>query len=150
MGKVIIRQCSVADIEQAANVVAEYSSYAIPGLPLVSVQWEQYRKLESAGAVKVFGAFDGDSLVGFASVITQVSLHYGTQISLSDSFYVCKAHRKSGAGLKLLKAMQTYAHSIGSTGFVVSAPHKKELACVLPKVGYVPSHTLFFKSLNHV
>lgn len=150
MGKLVIRPCYVADIESAVDVVAEYSSYAIDGLPLASVQWELYKKLEAAGVVKVFGAFNDETLIGFASVLTQVSMHYGTQISLSDSYYVCKAHRKGGAGLKLLKAMQSFAKSIGSAGFVVSAPHKKELSNVLPRVGYTPSHTLFFKSLAHV
>lgn len=143
-----IRPCTVDEILNTPELVAEYSTYALPGMPAPNVQWDQYRLMEQAGVIHVIGAFADGKLVGFVSTIGHVSLHYGARLTLTESFFVAKQYRNSGAGIKLLRAVEQLAKSDGSTGLMITAPHNKELSNVLSAVGYHQSHEVFFKCVN--
>ena len=73
--------------------------------------------------------------------------HYSVKMAVTESFFVAKAYRKSGAGLKLLHAAETYAKEIGCAGILVNAPFEKTLMDVLPRVGYQETHRVFFKNV---
>lgn len=143
----IIRPCSVADVEQAGEMITEYSGYTIEGLPMIAVQWDRYKALESAKAITLLGVFVEDRLVGFTVLCNQISMHYGSQTTIAESLFVMKAFRKTQAGFKLLTAMYRHAKESGSAGIIIVAPFDKELQSVLPRMGYAPSHTMFFKAV---
>jgi GNAT superfamily N-acetyltransferase len=71
--------------------------------------------------------------------------HYSVRIAVGESFFVSAEHRKTGAGLKLLKAAEDYAKEINSSGLLISAPLGGNLAEILPHVGYVETNRVFFK-----
>lgn len=96
----------------------------------------------------VFSAATDFDLVGFITVLAPVLPHYGVPVAVSESFFVAKAHRKTGAGLKLLRAAEDMARSLGSPGLLVSAPFAGDLFHVLPHVGYVESSRIFFKKVR--
>lgn len=141
---VTIRTCTVEEIHQS-DLATEYSSYAIAGLPIPNVQWDRYKAMESAGIISILGAFFDSKLIGFVSTIGHVSLHYGARLTLTESFFVAKQYRRSGAGVKLLRAVEQLARDNGSAGLMVTAPHNKELSRVLSVVGYHHTHQVFFK-----
>ena len=144
---------SVAELSAAREfpaLAAEYAAEsAIDGLPPPSAKMETYRRLESAGMLHAFAAHSDGTLVGFITVLAPVLPHYGVPVAVSESFFVAKAHRGSGAGLKLLRAAETKARALGSPGLLVSAPFAGSLFKVLPRVGYVETNRVFFKKVAH-
>lgn len=144
-----IKPCTFRDIQDATELVAEYTSCALPGLPVPAVQWQRYEQLEAAGALDVFAAYQGGAMIGFISTLSQVSLHYGKPITVTESFYVMQQHRKSGAGLKLLRVVEQLAREKQSAGLLITAPSGEALEVVLSATGYALSHKVFFKGISH-
>jgi predicted acetyltransferase len=144
-----IRPCSFEEIEQSSYLADEYSGYALDGMPPVNVQWHQYRAMAEAGVIVALGAYLDDVLAGFVTLLVNNSLHYGVKTVITESFFVGSRYRSSGAGLNLLVAAQDYAKAVEAAGLIVAAPVGKELSEFLPKLGYVASHTIFFKGIAH-
>jgi len=150
---VIVRHCTVAEIEHAPNIDALFAEYAdessIIGLPHPAAQMEMYATLETAGALYSYGAFQGPLLIGFVTVLSHIMPHYGASASTTESFFVAKSYRKTGAGSKLLRAAELHAKNRGSAGILISTPFGGRLAEVLPKAGYRQTNAVFFKRLTH-
>lgn len=144
---------SVAEIEMAPNfedLATEYEEEAlIDGMPPPRARWETYRALEGTGMLRVFSAVLDGQLIGFISILASRLPRYDVPIAVSESFFVAKAHRKTGAGLKLLKMAEDKARGLGSPGLLVSCPYGGDLFKVLPRVGYVETSRIFFKRVAH-
>lgn len=149
MTTITIRLCAASELLDAPNRYELWDEYAaesaIGGMPKPDVHIDTYKMLESAGALQLIGAFDDDKLIGFISLLSNKLPHYGVLMTVSESFFVAKSHRKSGAGLRLLREAERYALSVGSPGLLVSAPSGGRLAGVLPNVGYAETNRVFFK-----
>jgi GNAT superfamily N-acetyltransferase len=149
-----VEMSSVAAVESAPNfaeLAAEYASEAsIEGMPPPVAKWETYRQLESVGMLHVIRALHEGKLIGFISLLAPVLPHYSVPVAVSESFFVAKAYRKTGAGLKLLRAAEDKARELGSPGLLVSAPFEGDLFHVLPRVGYAETNRVFFKRVANV
>lgn len=149
----MIRPCTVAELEAAptfADMLAEYAAEsAIEGMPPPSARMETYHALSDMGALHVLAAWAGDTLAGFITVLAAPLPHYGRTVAVSESFFVAKAHRSTGAGLKLLHAAEDRARELGSPGLLVSAPFEGDLFKVLPRVGYAETNRVFFKKVSN-
>jgi GNAT superfamily N-acetyltransferase len=152
-----VQPSTVAEIKAAPHfdvLAAEYAAESlIPGMPPPVAQWEAYRQLESAGMLHAFSAIipqdNGDRrLVGFISVLASVLPRYGVPIAISESWFVAKAYRKTGAGLKLLRIAEEKARELGSPVLLVSAPCEGDLFQVLPRRGYAETNRIFFKKVS--
>ncbi len=145
----VIRNCTISEIEAAPNISELLEEYAcessISGLPHPSAKGEVYKLIESTGALHTIAAFLDDMLIGFVTILASPLPHYGILIAVVESIFVTKAHRKTGAGLKLIREAERYAKSVRSPGLLVSAPYGGDLAEVLPSIGYVESNRVFFK-----
>lgn len=150
---IVIRKCTIAELESAPNIseiLAEYSvESSIKGLPHPSAKVEMYKHLESIGTLITYGAFLDKELIGYITVLSPVMPHYSIIIAVTESFFVAKAHRKTGAGLKLLHEAEGYAKEVGSPGLLVSAPFGGNLAEVLPHIGYSETNRVFFKGFSN-
>jgi GNAT superfamily N-acetyltransferase len=150
---VAVRKCRVTGVERHPDFPAlarEYAAEAaIHGLPAPDEKIASYRLIEASGFFTCYGAFLDESLVGFIALLTPVIPHYGVALTVAESFFVAKAHRKSGAGLKLLRRAENHAREAGAPGLLVSAPFGGRLAEVLPHVGYRETNRVFFKELPH-
>lgn len=144
-----IKKCAYRDIKANPELVAEYATCALDGLPTPKVQWERYDLLEAAGVLDVFGAYCNGVMIGFVSTLSQVSMHYGQPITITESFYVLKDHRRGGAGVKLLRAVEQLARYKNSAGILITAPDGEALDTVLASTGYRPSHKVYFKGLGN-
>lgn len=146
-----IRPCKIAEILEAPNFDALVDEYAdessIDGLPRPKAKVELYMALEATGLTRSFGAFDGDVLCGFVVVLAPVLPHYGATVCTTESLFVAKSHRSSGAGLSLLREAEKIAKELGSPGLLVSAPFGGVLAQVLPRSGYRQTNAVFFKNV---
>lgn len=144
----IVRQCTVEELEREANfttLISEYSEYAIKGMPRPVVKMEMYKLLEATGNQHLFGAFFGDILIGFMAVLISAIPHYGVLGAFSESLFVAKKYRKTGAGAQLINMAEELAKDKGAPGLLISAPLGGALSSVLPRRGYSATHSIFFK-----
>lgn len=151
---VLIHKITFADVEGDAEFAALVHEYAlecaIDGLPAPGEKLATYRTLDLSGMFRAFGAFVGGVLIGFVAVLTPVIPHYGVAVGVVDSFFVAAAHRKSGAGLLLLRAAEDAGRDKGVPGLLVSAPTHGRLAQVMPGLGYIETNRVFFKRLDEL
>lgn len=148
---IVVRKCALGEVQGDANFPALFREYgeesAIAGLPSPDEKLAAYRAIEASGIFHIFGAFLGDALVGFIAVLLPVIPHYGVAIGVTESFFVAQGHRKTGAGIKLLRAAEELAREAGSPALLVSAPYGGRLAEVLPGLGYRETNRVFMRSL---
>lgn len=146
-----VRKIDLSDLLDAREfptLIEEYAhESAIEGFPPPAAKIESYRAFEFSGALHVFAASSGGALTGFISLLAPVLPHYGVPVAVSESFFVAQAHRKTGAGLKLLRAAEDEARAIGSPGLLVCAPFGGRLCEILPRRGYVETNRVFFKKV---
>lgn len=149
MNIVEIRLTSVSEMESAPNFGALLDEYAdecgSSGMPRPKANLEAYRGMEEKGMLKAFGAFLGDILVGFVLVLTCIMPHYSEAISITESIFVSRAKRYTGAGLKLLSKAEKFARDINSRGLLVSAPVGSDFSKVLELTDYKETNRAFFK-----
>ena len=117
-------------------------------MPPPAARMDSYRELEMRGLLHVLSASHETRLIGFLTLLAPVLPHYGVAVAVSESFFVARAHRGTGAGLKLLRAAEDLARRLGSPGLLVSAPFEGDLFRVLPRVGYAETSRVFFKKVN--
>ena len=150
--RVVIRECSISDIETCKNfpeIEREYAAEcAIADMPPPLAKAETYKHLETTGTIKSFGAFLDEELVGFIVVIPPVLPHYSVRVGIGESFFVLKQYRKTGAGIKLLHKAEEYALEVGGVGILISSPIGVILAEILPFLGYVEISRVFFRKLG--
>lgn len=148
-----IRKCSAAEIRGNPGfpaLAAEYKAEAaIAGLPDPDEKAASYDALEKSGFFHLYGAFLDGKVIGLVAVLAPVVPHYGAVVATAESFFVVGAHRKTGAGLKLLKAAEAQAKEAGSPGLLISAPYGGRLAQVMPRLGYRETNRVFFKEVGH-
>lgn len=139
----VVRQISVAEAfaNQAFPALCrEYAAEAaIAGLP---VPREKAVRIPSPGEASgsdvfcLYGAFLGDELIGFVVLLTPVLPHYGAAIAVAESLFVGGAHRKTGAGMLLIRRAEKRAREVRSPGMLFSAPSGGRLSVLLPRIGY--------------
>lgn len=149
----IIRKCTISEIENSPNIsdflTAYASESAIKGLPHPSAKAKTYKALEDIGAIQVIGAFVDNLIIGFIIILSNVLPHYDVQAAVSESFFVLKSYRKTGAGLKLLREAENYSKDSGACGLLISAPIGGDLAKVMPHIGYLETNRVFFRSFSN-
>lgn len=145
-----IRQCSVQEVMHQAATLAD--GYRVEsGLEEFAdgcVRFDLYRTLEDMGILGVFGAFVGDELVGFATVVVSIPAHLGFRIGVCESLYVVPEYRKTGAGKGLIDAAEAYAYGQEARGLFVTSLATGRLARALPHMGYRHTHVSYFKQLT--
>jgi GNAT superfamily N-acetyltransferase len=142
----------LADIVAAATfpqLAAEYERESlVDGMPQPAPDWNAYAALEAAGLLHGFAASIEGELVGFVAVLVAKLPRYAQPIAVTESFFVARAHRRTGAGLRLLRAAEDHARALGCPALVVSAPALGVLAKVLPRRGYAETNRVFLKELK--
>lgn len=147
-----VQVSSVAELERDPGLAALLAEYAaessIAGMPPPAARMESYRELDQRGLLQVLSATRDGRLIGFLTLLAPVLPDYGVPVAVSESFFVARAHRGTGAGLKLLRAAEALARRLGSPGLLVSAPFGGDLFKVLPRVGYAETNRVFFKKVR--
>lgn len=148
----IIRNCTIAEIESAPNIAQILEEYAaesaIKGMPHPLAKVDTYKYLESTKSIYVIGAFFNDVFIGYIIALSPILPHYSVKVAVSESFFVLKEFRNTGAGLKLLREAEKQTSEVGACGILVSAPLGGDLAEVLPHIGYIETNRVFFRSFN--
>lgn len=147
-----IRKIKMADIWAAPNCVDLLREYAeessIEGLPTPTAKKKLYDALEVSGNLHALGAFIGSEMIGFIIVLNTPATHYDITLFTTESFFVSKLHRATGAGLKLLNEAEKFAKDNNACGLLISAPAGGRLASVLERREYKETNRVFFKRLS--
>ncbi|RAU21077.1 hypothetical protein CU669_15080 [Paramagnetospirillum kuznetsovii] len=150
---VVVRACSVSEILANDNLpslhqefASEVATFAAPA-PLEKM--EGYRALEAGGGLQAYGAFMGSLLVGFVMVLVSNAPRISIPIAVADGMFVGREYRKTGAGLKLIRAAEGHARQVGSPCLMIGTPSNGPLVKVLPALGYDETNRVFMKAVRH-
>jgi len=152
---VMVRQITVTEAfehQMFPSLAREYAEEsAIAGLPDPQGKLGAYQMLESSGseAFAAYGAFWGDTLIGFVVVLTPVIPHYGVAIAVAESLFVGRSYRKLGAGMMLIRQAEQRAREVRSPGLLLSAPSGGRLERILPRRGYLETNRVFMKGFSY-
>lgn len=109
--------------------------------------WEQYEQLEAAGVLRPIGVFDGDRLIGFANYMLYTIPHFaGKRLASSESLWVDKDYRHTGAGRLLISRLFDFAREDGAFGIYLGAKIGTRAAQVFEKIA-TPMNVLYWRKL---
>lgn len=127
-----IRAVSYVEWLAETGLIAEYAAECSnPDIGEIKPHAETYAALESVGVMHSFAAFDGERMVGFATLLTPILPHYSKREPTVESLFVERKSRRTGAWSGLKKALKHCAQSFGCTGILLSAPVGGKLEKVL-------------------
>src|SRR5262249_46714926 len=142
---VVVREASAAEIIERPEfpaLMAEYAAEsAVDGLPPPNIKVENYARLDVSGLLHAFMGMKDEAMIGFIVILGSPLPHYAAnRIAVCESFFVGGAHRKGGAGLRLLMAAEHRANVLGCAGLFVCTPIAGRLFEILPRRGYVETN----------
>ena len=140
----------ILEAPNAIELLAEYAAEcSIPEIGEINPQAELYARMEQSGSFQVFGAFEGEELIGFAAVLVYLNPHYGKMIATVESIFLSPVHRTSTAGNGLMNAIEEYARGKECEAILYSAKagtsFEKLLSILKP---YQRSHSVFLRHLR--
>jgi GNAT superfamily N-acetyltransferase len=131
------------------GLVAEYANEChIAGMPPCEYQGDTYRAMETTGMVRLIGAYLDGRLVGFCNLIVSRLPHYGKIVGTAESLFVGQEHRRTGAGLGLIKAAERTCAEAGAVAMLMSAPANGSMDRLMPRIGYRHTNTVFFRAFD--
>jgi GNAT superfamily N-acetyltransferase len=145
-----IKPVNVTDLLDCKELIAEYAAEcSIPAIGQINPSPEIYEALELTGIFRCFGVFDGERLVGFATILTTVFPHYGRKVATVESLFVASASRKGVAGTELLAVLDGYAKDMGCVAILYSTPSGGRLEKLLSvKKNCKRTNAVFCRSLR--
>lgn len=150
----VIRKCALAEIKSNRNFNRLAREYAAEGklfnLPPSDEKLAVYTLIERSGFFHIFGAFDGDILIGFIALLIPIIPHYGVGVAVAESYFVGKKYRKRGAGIRLLRAAERHAQELKTPGVIISLPPESELFSALVKRDeYAEGNRAIYRKFDH-
>lgn len=127
-----LRYGDILGAQNSAELLAEYSEEcSIPEIGEPNPQNALYARMEAAGFMHCFGAFEDGSLIGFAAVLFYVLPHYGKKVASVESLFLAKNRRSNGAGSELMSTLEHEAKTNGCEAILYSAPTGGQLERLL-------------------
>lgn len=111
---------------------------------------EAYAMLENAGALRCYSMRDeAGALVGYVAFFVRMNMHYRSSLqAVQDVLYVDPAHRRTMAGIRLIKFAEC---SLAAEGVQVVYHHVKctnRVGELLERLGYELIDRVYGKRLN--
>lgn len=118
---------------------------AIAGGP--NPQADMYKMCEDAEAITAFGAFDGDTMVGYVSVFVMTHIHYGFTCANHDTLFVQEQHR-GRVGIALVRAAEKECALRGAKFIAWHAKIGSAFEHLLRRMDYPAEEIVFRKELS--
>lgn len=117
-------------------------------LPL-DIDWHRYHALESTDSLIAIGAFDGmGHMLGYSVAFLCRHLHSSqVLVAQSDVLYVRPEARRGGLGLRLIVETEKAAREEGAEVCIWHAKTGTALEAILPRIGYEPTESVFWRAL---
>ena len=150
---VIVRKCTVADLIAEPNFQELLDRYAdelaIDGLPRPCADIDMYKALEKLGKMQTFAAYLDKLLIGIINVLMVKHPHYSIDIASTESFFVFKDYRRTGAGDALRHEAELYAQKLNSPALFVGA-HGNIILALEGNKNYTESGRTFLRKFVNV
>lgn len=112
-------------------------------------EWQAFGGALPLGGATAFGVYDGEMLVGFATVFIYLDRAHGKMIATTQSIFLTAAYRNEGNALRLLEFLEKYAEKCGCSVFSYNAPAGSRFARLFSVQGrYRQSSTVFLRTLR--
>lgn len=151
MSSVVTNVVPFARLRQEATFPALAAAYAkeaaLPGLPPPCPDVERYQALEDAGVLHILGAWQGEVLIGFLSLLVAVLPHYSEKVATVESFFVAAEARNTGAAFALIHASYALARQQAAVGMFFTAAVGSTMFGLMRANSVQKSHEVFFKPL---
>ena len=151
MSTTTINICPIAELWDDPEWEHVSGSYGYEGgyegMPTPSPQRQHYERLEAAGVSTILRVDSGGLLVGFAILITTINPHYGQRVTIVESAYILPRHRGS-AGVRLVRAAESAAVSLGSVCMIATAPIGSRLGRLYELLGFRGTSTTYMRMLG--
>lgn len=113
--------------------------------------YDQYQRLCDAGVLHIVTARDDGVLVGYASWLVAVNLHYKQLVfGEIDIFFLSAECRRGLVGYKLLSKSDEYLASIGVNKIVSKDKIAHGLGPIFKRLGYEAIETVYLKTVGGV
>lgn len=147
-----IVEISHREILEAPNAAELFREYAaecsLPEIGEISPQPGMYEALERSGGMQAFGAYEGGTLIGFATLLIYVVPHYGRKIASPESMFLARAERHSGRGAELMGFLERHAKEKGCEAILYSAAAGSRLEKLLSRLrAYRRCNSVFARKL---
>jgi GNAT superfamily N-acetyltransferase len=109
-------------------------------------QAELYKAGEDAGVVVAFGAFDGETMVGYVTVFVTSQMHYGFLCANHDTLFVHKDYR-GRTGIALVRAAEKESALRGAKFIAWHAKIGSAFEQLLRRMNYPSEEIIFRKEL---
>lgn len=113
--------------------------------------WEEYKKKEDRGEMRILAAMDGKELIGYACVILIRELLDKDKFSaVIQAFYMKKSKRKGMLGFKFLKFLENQLRLIKADRVIIAHRFKKDNreSLLFKRLKYVHQENLMVKNLS--
>lgn len=109
---------------------------------------ERYRTAEEMGTIFCLAAWQDDVFIGYSANFVTNHLHYADlKLCSNDVLFIKKEYRQSRAGMKLMRATEDKAKSLGCQLMLWHAKESTPLAEILPRMKYRVQDIIFSKEL---
>ncbi|MEP2703530.1 MAG: GNAT family N-acetyltransferase [Roseibium sp.] len=139
MSKTEIKVLGSDNAHQLAPLIAENAQALVRGAPRRPDEFYAERILGDKAA-EVLGAFNGDTLIGFAVYFDLPELITGLRIGQLDDIYVHPDHRNKGTGRKMIETLVSEGQNRGWLHLRWIVPGKNTPAVALYEKIAEPDH----------
>lgn len=113
----------------------------------VSVSRELYNAYLGAGTLKMFAAFDGDRIVGYATFTHYAHPHTGVITAISDSIYLAPEYRGIN-GIRFMEFIEREVVASGAEEIFYHAKTHSPLGPMLGRMGFQQVNAVYFKRVQ--
>jgi len=147
--KTEIKLCTLADIEGYTDHLFEEHYEEIARnkeIMKLKPNWPMYYSLEEIGALFLHVATQGDEFIGYSINIVQHHLHYADlNYCQNDVLFIKKEFRGGRIGLRLMKATENHAKSLGCKLMLWHCKPDTPLNEILPRLKYGVQDVIYSK-----
>jgi len=149
--KTDIRLCMLADIEGITDSLFQEHYEEIARnkeLMVLKPNWPQYYVVEKAGALFIHVATQDDEVIGYSINFVANHFHYADlKYCQNDVLFIKKEFRGGRLGLRLMKASEKHAKSLGCKLMLWHCKPDTPLNEILPRLKYGVQDVIYSKEI---
>ena len=146
-----IRLCTLADIEGKTDSLFQehYEEVARnKGIMKLKPNWPQYYAVEKAGALFLHVATQDDEIIGYSINFVANHFHYADlRYCQNDVLFIKKEFRGGRLGLRLMKATEKHAKSLGCKLMLWHCKPNTPLNEIMPRLKYGVQDVVYSKEI---
>jgi GNAT superfamily N-acetyltransferase len=149
--KTQIKLCTLADIDGKTDSLFQEHYEEIARnkeIMVLKPNWPQYYAVEKAGALFIHVATQDDEVIGYSINFVANHFHYADlKYCQNDVLFIKKEFRGGRLGLRLMKATEKHAKSLGCKLMLWHCKPNTPLNEILPRLNYGVQDVIYSKEI---